>query len=47
MSERTQLSVRVSKDLVKELRIIAIQKETTMTDIVVSLLEDYVEKNKN
>ena len=44
--DKVHLSVRFPKELMKELKIIAIQKETTVTDIVIPLIEKYVEENK-
>ena len=44
--EKVHLSVRVPKELMKDLKIIAIQKETTVTEIILPLIEKYVEENK-
>lgn len=46
VEEKVHLSVRAPKGLMKDLKIIAIQEETTVTDIVLTLLQEYVEKNK-
>ena len=46
MVEKTHMSVRVPKDLLKELKIIAIRKDTTVTQIVLEYLYQYVEENK-
>ena len=46
MSEKVHLSIRAPKELMKELKIVAIEKETTVTQIVLELLEDYLEQNK-
>ena len=44
--DKVHLSVRVPKELMKDLKIIAIQKETTVTEIILPLIEKYVEENK-
>ena len=46
MVEKTHMSVRVPKELLKDLKIIAIQKDTTVTQIVLDYLYEYVEENK-
>lgn len=46
MTEKAHLSVRIPKQLMKELKILAIEQETTVTEIVIPLLEKYVEENK-
>lgn len=46
MSEKAHLSIRIPKELMKELKILAIEKETTVTNLVLPLLEDYLEQNK-
>ena len=46
MSEKAHLSVRIPKDLMKDLKILAIEKETNVTEIVIPLLVKYVEENK-
>ena len=46
VDEKVHLSVRCPKQLMKDLKIIAIQQDTTVTNIVLSLLNDYVEENK-
>ena len=46
VKEKAHLSVRVPKELMKDLKIIAIQKDTNLTEIVLQLLAEYVEKNK-
>jgi metal-responsive CopG/Arc/MetJ family transcriptional regulator len=47
MVERTQISIRVPKDIVKDLKIIAIKEETTMSSIILDLMEDYITQYKN
>ena len=46
MTEKAHLSVRIPKELMKELKIIAIEKETNVTEIVIPLLVKYVQENK-
>lgn len=46
VDDKVHLSVRVPKELMKDLKIIAIQKETTVTEIILPLIEKYVEENK-
>ena len=44
--EKTHLSVRAPKALMKDLKIIAIQPETTVTKIILDSLEEYVKEHK-
>ena len=44
--DNVHLSVRVPKQMLKDLKIIAIQKDITVTKIVLEYLEKYVEENK-
>ena len=46
MTEKAHLSIRIPKELMKDLKILAIQKETNVTELVVPLLVKYVKKNK-
>jgi predicted transcriptional regulator len=46
MSERTHLSIRIDKDLLKDLKIIAIQQDTSVTGILLDFIEQYVEEHK-
>ena len=46
MSERTTLTIRIDKDLLKEMKILAIRQDTSVTQIIVSYLEELVEENK-
>ena len=46
MSERTHLSIRIDKDLLKDLKIIAIQQDTSVTGILLDFIEKYVEEHK-
>lgn len=46
MTEKAHLSLKLPKELMKDLKIISIQKEETMTSIVIQLIADYVEQNK-
>ena len=45
-NDQVHLSIRAPKQLMKDLKIIAIQQDTTVTNIVLSLLNEYVEENK-
>ena len=44
--EKVHLSVRCPKDLLKDIKIIAIQEDTTVTKIVLDYLEEYVKEHK-
>lgn len=44
--EKTHLSVRCPKSLLKDIKIIAIQQDTTVTKIILDYLEEYVKENK-
>ena len=46
MSEKTHLSIRIEKDLLKDLKIIAIQQDTSVTGILLDFIEKYVAENK-
>ena len=46
MAEKAHLSIRIPKRLMKDLKILAIEREQTLTNIVRSILEEYVEHNK-
>ena len=44
--DQVHLSIRAPKQLMKDLKIIAIQQDTTVTKIVLTLLQEYVNDNK-
>ena len=44
--EKVHLSVRAPKALMKDLKIIAIQQDTTVTNIILEYLEEYVNEHK-
>ena len=44
--EKVHLSVRCPKSLLKDIKIIAIQEDTTVTQIVLDYLEEYVKEHK-
>ena len=46
MTEKTTLTIRIDKDLLKEMKILAIRQDTSVTQIIVSYLEELVEENK-
>jgi predicted DNA-binding protein len=46
MSEKAHLSIRIPKRLMKDLKILAIENEKTLTNVVRDILEEYVEQNK-
>ena len=46
MSEKTHLSIRIEKELLKQLKIIAIQQDMSVTGILLDFIEEYVEQNK-
>ena len=45
MSTET-LTINIEKDLKTELKIIAIKQHCTVTDILINLIQDYVNENK-
>ena len=46
MPEKAHLSIRIPKRLMKDLKILAIEREQTLTNVVRTILEEYVEQNK-
>ena len=46
MNDKTHMSVRVPRQLLKDLKIIAIQQDTTVTKIILEYLEEYVKEHK-
>ena len=46
MNDKTHMSVRVPRQLLKDLKIIAIKKDTNVTNLVSELLQDYVDNLK-
>jgi len=46
MNDKTHMSVRVPRQLLKELKIIAIQEDTTVSKIVLDYIEQYVAEHK-
>ena len=46
VDDKAHLSVRIPKQLMKDLKIIAIQKDITVTEIIIPLVKKYVEDNK-
>ena len=44
--EKTHLSVRAPKRLMKDIKIIAIRQDTTVTKIILDYLEEYVKEHK-
>jgi hypothetical protein len=42
--EKAHLSVRIPKSLMKELKHLAVEKEVTVTELVLPLLEEYLEQ---
>lgn len=40
------LTIRIKPELKKEFRLIALQQDKTVTDILIDFIEDYVENNK-
>ena len=44
--ETDKITFVVDKELKTQLKIIAVQKNTTITQIVTSLIQDYVNENK-
>jgi len=44
MTEKAHLSVRIPKELMKDLKIAAIKKEITLTDMVILILEGYLKE---
>jgi predicted transcriptional regulator len=46
MSDKTTLTIRIERDLLKDMKIIAIQQDTSVTRIIIDYLEQYVEEHK-
>ena len=46
MNEKTHMTVRVPRELLKELKIIAIQEDTTVSKIILDYIEKYVAEHK-
>ena len=46
VDDKAHLSVRIPKELMKELKIIAIKKDTNVTNLVSELLQQYVDNLK-
>ena len=46
MNEKTTLTIRIDRQLLKEMKIIALQQDTSVTRIVIDYFEKYVEENK-
>ena len=46
VDDKAHLSVRIPKSLMKDLKIIAIHKDITVTEISIPLVKKYVEDNK-
>ena len=44
--EKTHLSVRAPKALMKDIKIIAIQQDTTVSRIILDYIEQYVAEHK-
>lgn len=40
------LTIRINPELKKEFRLIALQQDKTVTDILLEFIENYVENNK-
>lgn len=46
MMEQNKILIRIPKETKKELQIIAIKKETTMTKIIQDLIQEYIQQNR-
>ena len=46
MAEKAHLSIRIPKRLMKDLKILAIEREQTQTNVVRTILEEYVAEHK-
>ena len=46
MNDKTHMSVRVPRQLLKDLKIIAIQQDTTVSKIILDYIEEYVKEHK-
>ena len=44
--DKTHMSVRVPRQLLKDLKIIAIQQDTTVSKIILDYIEEYVKEHK-
>jgi predicted transcriptional regulator len=43
---KVSLNINIDKDLRDELKIIAVKHNTTLTEIITNLIEEYIDKNK-
>ena len=46
MTEKTTLTIRIDRQLLKDMKILALQQDTSVTRIIVDYFEKYVEENK-
>lgn len=47
MSNLVKMSINIDADLKKDLKIIAIKQDTTVTQIIDKIIREYIEENKN
>ena len=45
MSERNTFTVRIRPDLMKAMKMLSVEKETTMSDLVEGAIEDFLKKS--
>ena len=46
MNNKTTLTIRINRQLLKDMKIIALQQDTSVTKIITDYFETYVEENK-
>ena len=46
MSKLVKMSINIDSDLKKDLKILAIKKDTTVTQIIDTIIREYVENEK-
>ena len=45
MSQRNTFTVRIRPDLMKAIKMLSVEKESTMSDLVEEAIEEYLKKN--
>ncbi len=45
MSERNTFTVRIRPDLMKSMKMLSVEKDTTMSDLIEEAIQDYLKKS--
>ncbi len=45
MSERNTFTVRIRPDLMKAMKMLSVEKDTTMSDLIEEAIQDYLKKS--